>query len=51
MVAGTRRAQALFEPWAHLYAVARKPLEPPSVGEIPSQLRERTPEGAPHGAD
>ena len=41
----------LFEPWAHLYAVARKPLEPSSVGEIPSHLRERTPEGAPRGAD
>ena len=41
----------LFEPWAHLYAVARKPLQPSSVGEIPSHLRERTPEGAPRGAD
>jgi 2-polyprenyl-3-methyl-5-hydroxy-6-metoxy-1,4-benzoquinol methylase len=41
----------LFEPWAHLYAVARKPLEPPSVGGLPPSLRERTPEGAPHGAD
>ena len=41
----------LFEPWAHLYAVARKPLQPSSAGDIPSHLRERTPEGAPQGAD
>ncbi len=35
----------LFEPWAHLYAIARKPETASSVGPVPAQLPAQEPDG------